>query len=81
MLATDRESRGDWSIALTTSSKDTTTQHQQENRRMINHNSDFLPESKFTEYYRLNSVPETMSLIEAECFDTPVDTNRYKNQY
>ena len=41
---------------------------------MTNHNSDFLPELKFTEYYQLKSVPEMMFLIEAECCDTPADT-------
>ena len=40
---------------------------------MTNHNSDFLPELKFTEYYQLKSVPAMMFLIEAECCDTPAD--------
>ena len=41
---------------------------------MKNNHSDFSSEPKFTRYYQLNSVPEAMSLIEAECFDTPADT-------
>ena len=41
---------------------------------MKNHNSDFLTELKFTEYCQLNSIPETMFLIEAECLTSPADT-------
>lgn len=40
---------------------------------MIDRKSNFFSQLEFTEYHRLNSVPETMSLIEAECFDIPAD--------
>ena len=42
---------------------------------MIDNKSNFFSELEFTGYYRLNSVPETMALIEAECFHTLADTN------
>ena len=40
---------------------------------MINYNSDFSSQPKFTRYYGLNNIPETMFLMEAECFDPPED--------
>ncbi|VEP15746.1 hypothetical protein H1P_3660005 [Hyella patelloides LEGE 07179] len=42
---------------------------------MMDDKSNFFSELEFTGYYRLNSVPETMALIEAECFHTLADTN------
>ena len=42
---------------------------------MKNHNSNSSSKSRYyTEYYQLNSIPETMFLIEAECLDTTADT-------
>ena len=42
---------------------------------MTDYHSDFSsPPRYYKEYYRLNSVPEALSLIEAECLDTPEDT-------
>lgn len=42
---------------------------------MTNNNSNFSSKRRYyTEYYQLNSIPETMSLIEAECLETPADT-------
>ena len=41
---------------------------------MKNNNSDFSSKPRYyTEYYQLNSIPETMLLIEAECLETPAD--------
>lgn len=42
---------------------------------MKKHNLNSSAKSKFyTEYYQLNSMPETMFLIEAECLDKIADT-------
>ena len=42
---------------------------------MKNHNSNSSSKSRYyTEYYQLNSISETMFLIEAECLDTTADT-------
>ena len=42
---------------------------------MTNNNSDFSSKPRYyTKYYQLNSIPETMLLIEAECLETPADT-------
>ena len=42
---------------------------------MTHYNSDFSSKRRYyTEYYQLNSIPETMFLIETECLETPADT-------
>ena len=42
---------------------------------MKNYDSDFSSEPRYDEgYYRLNSVPEVLFAIKAECLDTPTDT-------
>jgi hypothetical protein len=41
----------------------------------MNYNSDFDSSPRYySRYHRINSVPEALFLIEAECFDTPTDT-------
>jgi hypothetical protein len=45
---------------------------------MKNYNSDFSSSPKhYSPYYRLNSVPEALFLIEAECFDVSADTTTH----
>ena len=45
---------------------------------MTNYNSDFSSQPRYYDrYYRLNSVPEALFLIEAECFDTSTDTTTH----
>ena len=42
---------------------------------MTSQNSDFSSKRLYyTEYYQFNNIPEYMSLIEAECLETPPDT-------
>ena len=41
---------------------------------MKNYYSDFSSQPKFTRYYGLNNFPEAHFLIEAECFESSVDT-------
>ena len=42
---------------------------------MTNNNSDFSSKPRYyTEYYQLNSIPETMLLIEAEYLEIPAKT-------
>ena len=42
---------------------------------MTNDNSDFSAKRRsYTEYYQLNSIPETMFLIEAESLNSTADT-------
>jgi hypothetical protein len=42
---------------------------------MTDYHSDFSsPPKYYSRYYQINSVPQALFLIEAECFDTPKDT-------